>query len=162
MLGAGCLGWAGDSFEGGGGFADGLGVFGILGGRHGEVGEAGEQGVAGVAGGHLDAAVGDGVEVVGCTAHLVGLDDGAELGDGDVVPVADVERVDGGVEDLAEELVGELGDGLVCFGVRFELRGGHGGSVPRRRFDPRGFVGMTTMSRTKRVDARGICARMWL
>ena len=143
------FGRAGDSFEGGGGFADGLGVPGVLGGRHGEVGEAAEQGVAGVPGGHLDAVVGDGVEVVGRAAHLVGLDDGAELGDGDVVPVADVERVDGGVQDLAEELVGEFGGGLV--GVRFELRGGHGGSVPVRRLAASGFGCMTTMLRTNGV-----------
>ncbi|RMH26815.1 MAG: hypothetical protein D6692_08590 [Planctomycetota bacterium] len=135
-------------------------MLGVLGGCHGEIGEAGEQGVAGVPGGHLDAVFGDGVEVVGRPAHLVGLDDGAELGDGDVVPVADVERVDGGVQDLAEELIGEFGGGLV--GVRVGLRGGHGGSVPRRRMAAMVWSGMTTMLRTKRVDARGICAQMWM
>ena len=54
------------------------------------------------------AGVGDGFDFGGELVVLVGLHDGGELGDGDVVDLADDGRGHGGIEEVIEELVGDL------------------------------------------------------
>ena len=95
----------------GGGFADGLGVLGCFGLVFAEVGEAGEGEGLGLGLDELAACVVDGFDGLPGDPELFGVDDGGELGEVQVVVVAQVECADGGVEKVLEDVVGELGRG---------------------------------------------------
>ena len=89
------------------GFADGLGVLGRFGFVFAEVGEAGEGEGLGLGFHELAAGAGDLFDGLLGERELLGVDDGAELGEGEVVVVAQVECADGGVEEILEKEVGE-------------------------------------------------------
>ncbi len=116
--------------EGGGGFADGFGVGGGFGALLGDAGEGGDGGEAGFELGQLGSGFVDlgeaGLEVL----ELGGVDELGELGEGEVVVVAQVERGDGGVEEVADEGVGKRRD--LGLGIRDWGGGGRGERDPIR------------------------------
>lgn len=138
----------GEFEEGGGGFADAVGVGGGLDGDGGDVGQAGEGvGVdgAGVVG---SACVGEGGRAFESVLEALGRDDLVELVEVQAEPVAQREVWDLGVDEVEEEGVevgvGEVG-GLVC--VLF-----HAASLAGWSGDARGGGGMYRKQRTDAVD----------
>lgn len=116
----------------------------VLGGCHGEVGETGDGRETGVGVCEPRPRGGDGAQRFGEAREAVGLDQVAELIDGEVVVVADVEGVRAGVHEVAEQAVGE--GGLVCVVS-------HGASVTRRRGGTRAAGWMARKERTDCGDA---------
>jgi hypothetical protein len=111
---------AGESFEGEGGFAEGFGGFGgvfegSLGGLGrglGEVEGFGEGGDGEGPGAVVDGGLAGGVDAVDALEGALiglGLGEGVELGEGEVVLSADVEGETARVEEVLEEVVGEVG-----------------------------------------------------
>ncbi|MHA7813422.1 MAG: hypothetical protein ACX94C_08530 [Phycisphaerales bacterium] len=95
--------------EGGGGFAGGFGVFFGFGFVFEQVGHAGQGQGFGFGLHEFAAGAGDGLDGAFGDVELLGVDDVVELGEGDLVEVAEVEDADGWVEEVLEEGVGEAG-----------------------------------------------------
>jgi hypothetical protein len=91
----------------GGGFAGGFGVFFGFGFVFEQVGHAGEGEGFGFGLDELAPGLGDGFDGALGGLELLGVDDGFEFGEGEVVVVAQVEGADGWVEQVLEEAGGE-------------------------------------------------------
>ncbi|MCR9075003.1 MAG: hypothetical protein NXI07_03090 [bacterium] len=76
-----------------------------------QVGHAGEGVCFGLGLQELASRAGDGFDGALGDAERLGVDDGVELGEGELVVVAEVEDADGWVEEVFEEVVGEFGRG---------------------------------------------------
>lgn len=87
-----------------GGPADGLGVAAVLGHGRREFGQAAERGEAGAGGEEFRAPARDGVEPCGDAVHRGRFEQLGEPVERQPVAVAEVERGEGGVEEVADEL----------------------------------------------------------
>ena len=76
-----------------------------------QVGHAGECECFGLGLQELASCAGDGFDGALGDMERLGVDDGVELGEGELVVVAEVEDADGRVEEVFEEVVGEFGRG---------------------------------------------------
>lgn len=95
---------AGGAFDDDGGPADGLGVAAVLGHGRREFGQAAEGGEAGAGGEEIRAPACDGVEACGGAVHRGRSEQVGEPVECQPVAVAEVERGEGGVEEVADEL----------------------------------------------------------
>ena len=101
--------WARDTFEVGGGFADCIGGTCVVGAELGCFVELGDGGEAGLDRCQLGAFVVDLLEAGLEVLELGRVDELEELGERKAVVIAQVECGDRGVEEIADECVGERG-----------------------------------------------------
>lgn len=122
------------------------------------------------------AGAGDAFDGIACAVEVIGVEDGCELGEFEVVELAEFEGGEGGVEEVFEEGACELGgrrgealttclpfglspgereDGFVWFGVAV-----HAGIFAERRCGTRGDWGRTGSLRTGRgIGTECACGR---
>jgi len=119
----------------------GLGVLGGLGFVFELIGEACGREGAGFGFDQGFAGVGDAFDGIACAVEVFGVEDGCELGEFEVVELAEFEGGEGGVEEVFEELAGEF--------VRCVVRV-HAGIFAERRSGTRGDWGRAGSLRTGR------------